>query len=145
MQFADSYTLNGCRDPAFCGVFRRVDAHCVDHARGHCPSGRHARPGWTDATLCDAAPVYQRGADSYGPVLFRYWDSSDGSSVWGVGNSDVLADCDTVGHNFEYYSRYSDPSSGLPFSSPDAAIYGWGDHSGYGGLHIVAGDGGGGH
>ena len=27
--FAESYTVEGCSNPAHCGVFRRVDAHCT--------------------------------------------------------------------------------------------------------------------
>ena len=59
--YADSYTLSGCSTAARCGVFGRVAAHCTDPSGyGSCPGGADARPGWTDATLCDGAPVYQR-------------------------------------------------------------------------------------
>ena len=57
------------------------------------PGGRNARPGWTDATLCDGAPVYQRqGVAADGAVLYRM-GFSYGSTQWVVGPSSNLGDC----------------------------------------------------
>ena len=140
--FADSYTLSGCGTAAYCGVFGRVAAHCTDPSgHGYCPGGAHARPGWTDATLCDGAPVYQRrGGGADGAVLFRYrW--SDGQTAWLVGPSDRLADC----FNGLSYYFMSGSIPGPPSYAPDVAGYGWSDPGGYNGVHIVAGGGGGGH
>lgn len=60
--FAQSYTITGCADPAHCGVYRIVPAHCEPGA--HCPSK-------SDRTLCDRAPVYQLEGQPDGPVLHR--------------------------------------------------------------------------
>ena len=151
-QFADSYTLSGCATAAHCGVFGRVAAHCTDPMGwGRCPGGDYARPGWTDATLCDGAPVYQRrGGGADGAVLFR-WRWSDGSTAWLVGPSTTLADCyGGYGYNGNYYYFWSGSIPGPPSYAPDAAGYGWSDPGGYdsqngeGPVHIVAGGGGGG-
>ena len=93
--FAESYTVEGCSNPAHCGVFRRVDAHCTDTTWGYCPGGENAN-GNSDETKCDGAPVYQRvgeggGVDGGGPVLYRWYNGD--STYWFVGPSDGLADC----------------------------------------------------
>ena len=92
--FAESYTVEGCSNPAHCGVFRRVDAHC-DTGSGNCPGGQYAN-GNSDETKCDGAPVYQRvgeggGVDGGGPVLYRYYNGDH--TTWYVGPSDALNDC----------------------------------------------------
>eukprot|EP01043_Picozoa_sp_COSAG02_P044107 COSAG02_NODE_3903_length_6061_cov_2.511238_1_plen_1174_part_00 len=56
--FYESYTVSGCSDPAHCGVYKRVSAHCTTQS-DWCPGGRFSR-GKTNSTLCDGAPVYQR-------------------------------------------------------------------------------------
>ena len=143
--YADSYTLSGCSDAALCGVFRRVAAHCTDQAFGRCPGGISARVGWTDATLCDGAPVYQReGGAVGGAVLFQQM-AGFGSSYWWVEESSALGNC--LAQQQLYSSSNSGRVSPMP---PDAAIYGWSDPGGYDSgrghdnIHIVAGDGGGG-
>lgn len=141
--YADSYTLSGCHTTANCGVFRRVAAHCT--SGDYCPGGQYARPRWTDATLCDGAPVYQRqGGAADGAVLFRMMYIDAGATVWFVGPSDKLGDCYSTN---VVYSSNEGPLSG-PYP-PDSVIYGWSDPGGYdtggqGTIHIVAGDGGGG-
>lgn len=134
--YADSYTLSGCREAQYCGVFRRVAAHCA--GGDNCPGGASARPGWSDATLCDGAPVYQLagGGAAGGAVLFRFMFSG-GRTQWFVGPSSHLGDC-AGGNNYYVSDRLS------AIWPPDAAGYGWSDPGGYGSVHIVVGDGGGG-
>eukprot|EP01043_Picozoa_sp_COSAG02_P008947 COSAG02_NODE_296_length_25401_cov_7.672437_17_plen_171_part_00 len=60
--FAETYEITGCADPAHCGVYQIVSAHCEPGA--HCPSK-------SDRTLCDRAPVYQLEGQPDGPVLHR--------------------------------------------------------------------------
>ena len=154
--YADSYTLSGCRTAAaqYCGVFHRVAAHCA--GGDYCPGGASARPGWSDATLCDGAPAYQRGGAG-GAVLFRRnirgEEIRGDPTAWIVGPSDCLGDCNPF-LNFYLSDIAGDigpdeipQPSALP---PDAAGYGWSEPRGYyyaediGVVHIVAGDGGGG-
>ena len=78
--YANSYTLAGCSNADHCGIFTRVPAHCTDGYSVFCPGGEFA--GNTDPTLCDGAPVYQKGGSgSGGPVLLRYPASSRGSGT----------------------------------------------------------------
>ena len=156
--FADSYTLSGCSTAAHCGVFGRVAAQCTDPTGyGHCPGGDYARPGWTDATLCDGAPVYQRqGGGADGAVLVRWRPRLEPTTrtFWVVGSSAALADCGgyyypSNSRNYCYGGYFSSvPIPGPPSYAPDAAGYGWSDpgglDSGEGPVHIVAGGGGGG-
>ena len=132
-----------------CGVFRRVAAHCTDTTQGYCPGGVHAQPDYTDPTMCDGVPVYQREGGLDAPVLYRI--GSSGFTYWIVGPSDRLGDCSDKGG---YYT--SKVLIGLPSpdeSAPDAVAYGWSDPGGYETagsgvqwpIHIVLGDGGGGH
>ena len=142
--YADSYTLSGCQTAEYCGVFHRVAAHCAGGDR--CPGGRNARPGWSDATLCDGAPVFQRAGG--GAMLYRYMWSTD-MTQWFVADSVALGNCNP---DRDYYSSRaisgSNPQPSL--LPPDAVGYGWSDPGGYdddhrhGTIHIVAGDGGGG-
>lgn len=139
-----------------CGVFSRVAAHCTDPdglGGGYsCPHGENA-----DLTLCDGVPVYQRQdhfAPNRGPVLYRARQRYSQSARWVVGTSDRLYDCAPSYSYAGMASRdhdqqedtWSDPSGRPPsyYYPPDAATYGWSDPDGYQGLHIVAGDGGGG-
>lgn len=47
----------------------------------------------TDRSLCDGAPVYQRGGtDRAGPVMYRF-DDSGGGTVWEVIVISVLETC----------------------------------------------------
>eukprot|EP01045_Picozoa_sp_COSAG04_P035671 COSAG04_NODE_8338_length_988_cov_1.033746_2_plen_155_part_01 len=94
--FADSYTLSGCVDPAQCGVFSLVDAHCGHPGTADdqcCAGNAYARPGslWPQS-LCDGAPVYQREGDADGAVLYRKF-YRDGRGAWGVGESGMLGNC----------------------------------------------------
>ena len=148
--YADSYTLSGCSEAQYsedCGVFHRVAAHCA--GGDFCPGGRYARPGWSDATLCDGAPAYQLVGG--GAVLFRVMYSGS-STRWWVGDSSALGTCYVS--NWYYASARLSAISGSnpqpPSWPPDAAGYGWSEPGGYnshdnqGAVHIVAGDGGGG-
>ena len=64
-------------------MFRRVAAHCA--GGGNCGS---------DAALCDGAPAFQRAGG--GAVLYRGMIS--GSTVWRVGPSERLGDCNALGY-----------------------------------------------
>jgi hypothetical protein len=97
--YADSYTLSGCSEAQYCGVFHRVAAHCAGGR--YCPGGASARPGWSDATLCDGAPAYQLAGG--GAVLFRRMLSGS-STRWWVGDSDRLGDCSPDYSNYYYTS-----------------------------------------
>jgi hypothetical protein len=135
--FASSYTLSGCNNPVYCGVFQIAHAHCTSGVHTHCTG---------DETLCDAAPVYrQEGAD--GNVLYRFL-YSDGSTDWHVGPSSELGDCGG-NYNYFYTSDRSDPDATSGLLSPDAPGYGWsapdGYNSGRGSVQIVVGGEGGGH
>eukprot|EP01043_Picozoa_sp_COSAG02_P065339 COSAG02_NODE_9824_length_2100_cov_1.034983_1_plen_205_part_00 len=113
-------------------MFHRVAAHCVRPRYAPtppaCPGGYSVRPtiltGWTNETLCDAAPVFQRAEG--GAVLYRTrrGQRQDGSrTAWCVapisyGRVNVLEICGSNGHDY----TYSQISSPLP---PDAPGYGW--------------------
>ena len=125
--FAESYTVEGCSNPAHCGVFRRVDAHCTDNTYGHCPGGANAN-GNSDDTKCDGAPVYQRvgeggGVDGGGPVLYRYY-SGGGNTLWAVGPSGALATC-YGGYLVSGSNR--GPTGGAPTAPGYSAGDGWYD------------------
>lgn len=153
--YADSYTLSGCQPgdrlevTEACGVFRRVDAHCTDTMKNHCPGGAIARQGWNDARLCDAAPVYQlegaTGTTEGGSVLYRN-PGRGGGTLWVVGSAERLGDCSAADGGI----FFSSVTSGA--STPDAAGYMWSSPQGQpacradlcpfrGMLHIVAGGG----
>eukprot|EP01046_Picozoa_sp_COSAG06_P031074 COSAG06_NODE_2997_length_5980_cov_65.382928_2_plen_156_part_00 len=148
-QFAESYTVEGCSNPAHCGVFRRVDAHCTDTTYGHCPGGAYAN-GNDDETKCDGVPVYQKvgedgAVDGSGPVLFQYYLS--GSTWWYVCPSDALADCTNGGRSIYLVSQGSNqgPTGGAP--TAPSARRGWNDYdNGENGapISVTAGGGGGG-
>eukprot|EP01044_Picomonas_judraskeda_P000164 COSAG03_NODE_7_length_25331_cov_113.442375_9_plen_453_part_00 len=137
--FASSYTLSGCKDAAYCGVFRRVSAHCDQHNEiwSCCPGDKDARYGWTDATQCDAAPVYTRD-DGHGSLSVLFRDSSGSRSLWYVGHGYALSTCSVYQatrnpvnsyQSYCYNSKFSDSDSEP--SSPDAASYGWSEPGGY--------------
>ena len=92
--YADSYTLAGCSDADHCGVFTRVPAQCTS-GHGWCAGGELGKSGETDPTLCDGAPVYQKGGSgSGGPVLFRFGDMRDGpGSKWMVSSAEAIDTC----------------------------------------------------
>ena len=145
--FSDTYTLSGCKTPEYCGVFRRVAAHCTRTDIGAlCPGSAGTRPSYTDPTTCDGVPVYQREGAAGGAVLYRFW-SSGGYYEWQVGSSDALRDC-TVGYYYRSRPYPTEDRNPPPAdSAPDAAVYEWSDPRGYdssdgaGFIHIVAGDG----
>jgi hypothetical protein len=148
--FAESYTVEGCFDPAHCGVFRRVDAHCTDTSTSynHCPGGDYAN-GNSDETKCDGAPIYQRvgeggGVDGSGPVLFRYHYGS--GTFWIVGTSDRLADC--VGYGYLESGSIPGATGGAPTAPGYSAGDGWNDYdndpTARGTISVSAGGGGGG-
>eukprot|EP01046_Picozoa_sp_COSAG06_P012109 COSAG06_NODE_700_length_12958_cov_24.639941_3_plen_437_part_00 len=127
--FAESYTVRGCSNPAHCGVFRRVDAHCTDTTSDWCPGGQWAN-GNSDETKCDRAPVYQRvgeggGVDGGGPVLYRGYYSAD-YTFWKVGPSYHLADCaDYDGYLLSGLNQ--GPTGGAPTDPGYSAGGGWTD------------------
>jgi hypothetical protein len=144
--YAESYTLSGCTTARYCGVFRRVAAQCLCDECENCPNMELARPGWTDATLCDGAPIYQLEGGE-GLVLYRYMPWRGGSQ-WAVTDSDDGVHRCGGGSQY-YHSRLAD--SDLAPSAPDAVIYGWSDPGGYdstneqgafsgGTINIVMGD-----
>ena len=134
------YRVGTCA--AYCGVFRRVDAHCTDKSiQSFCPGGAHARSGWTDNRLCDGVPVYQREGDPNGAVLFRILYQQfypDESTQWFVGPSSNLGYCFSDRGTRPFY--YASGSIAGEAAAPDAAGYLWSE-GGAGAIHIVAGDG----
>ena len=153
--FAESYTVEGCSNPAHCGVFRRVDAHCTDTTNGHCPGGEYAN-GNSDETKCDGAPVYQRvgeggAVDGGGPVLYR-WYYADDTTQWSVGPSYHLADCWGYSNDYLRSGSNQGPTGGAPTDPGYSAGDGWADFDAnpyaYGTISVTAGGGdagGGGH
>eukprot|EP01043_Picozoa_sp_COSAG02_P005575 COSAG02_NODE_152_length_33208_cov_13.316591_15_plen_690_part_00 len=128
-----AYLLSGCSNPAHCGTFFRVAAHCT--SGDHCPGGRYAN-GNTDSTLCDGAPVYQLGGPD-GPVLYRWVGAkSDTFTTWYVSDSSTLTTCDGSGVDCKRGGCYlksahgpvcrstSDCPEGLP---TEQAFEGWKD------------------
>ena len=101
VQFAESYTIAGCADPAHCGTFTRVPANCT--SGDWCPGGAREYFGNTDPTLCNGAPAYQKG-DGDGPVLLRF-QNSGGITYWDVADSSALDTCSPYGY---LYSAYND-------------------------------------
>ena len=117
MQFAESYTISGCADPAHCGTFTRVPASCTSGDR--CPGGAYEYSGNTDPTLCNGVPAYQKGGDG-GPVLYRYaW--SDGDTRWKVADSSALDTC--AGSSLYLYSAKNGHAS-----TPIAPAYSTGEN-----------------
>lgn len=121
-----------------------------------CPGGAFARPGWTDATMCDGVPTYQLGGPD-GPVLFRYYSDRSGSTRWRVGPSGRLNDCNGDGGHGSSTYLFSALNPGRPGGAPTAPGYsagdGWTDYennNARGTITVTAGDGsatggGGGH
>eukprot|EP01046_Picozoa_sp_COSAG06_P054987 COSAG06_NODE_9960_length_1778_cov_5.453627_3_plen_235_part_00 len=146
--FDYTYDVAGCSIPAQCGTFVAVQARCTSGA--YCPGGEYARPGWTDATMCDGVPTYQSGGPD-GPVLYRdyirpHYVYGDWTQ-WRVGSSDVLNDC-----NRNHYYLYSQENPGPTGYAPTAPVYsagdGWydygannNDNGGWGTITVTAGDG----
>eukprot|EP01046_Picozoa_sp_COSAG06_P053846 COSAG06_NODE_9414_length_1907_cov_18.771571_2_plen_164_part_00 len=145
--FDYTYDVAGCSNPAHCGTFVAVPARCTSGVL--CPGGAGARPGWTDATMCDGVQTYQLGGPD-GPVLFR-WYYSGGSTQWFVGPSDRLNDCN--GGNYLYSALNPGQPGGAPSAPEYSAGDGWTDRDNNyarGAITVTAGDGsasggGGGH
>ena len=124
-----------------------MPARCTGSGNARCPGGASAH-GNADPTLCDGAPVYQKGgAGGGGPVLLRYWDSRSGTR-WYVANAydtdSVLASCDYT-HGNPYYLR-SDSNPQPLGSAPTAPAYsagGWSEYSPDGNrpIRVTAGGG----
>ena len=142
--YASAYTISGCSDPADCGVFSPVPAHCTNNRRGRCPGGVNAN-GNTDSSLCDGAPIYQRADGTH--VLYRgnLTSSSYIYTVWYVADSTALDDC--WGSTYQYPYLDSDQKSGRLGSAPTAPGYsaggGWYDWKNglAGGINVTAGGG----
>ena len=119
--YADSYTLSGCNDGEYCGVFHRVDA-----------------------TLCDGVPAFQR----VGGGVVLYHESSPSGSLWSVGAR--LPSGEYCGSQHRYYnSKFNPQPSLLPpdaagYGWSDPGGYDEGRRGGTGPIHIVVGGGGGG-
>ncbi len=99
--YAESYTLSGCGNEPYCGVFTRVQAQCTAGSGDFCPGGAAAN-GNTDPTLCDGAPVYVKSPERrHGNSYLLVRDSYDGWIVVEImDESDVdsvLNDCDAMG------------------------------------------------
>ena len=152
--FDYTYDVAGCSNPAHCGTFVAVQARCT--SGDYCPGGGDARPGWTDATMCDGVQTYQLGGPG-GPVLFRGYSTYQGDHTqWDVGSSDRLNDCDGDGDDYDLY-LLSAVNTGQPGGAPTAPGYsagdGWTDidnNWARGAITVTAGDGsaiggGGGH
>ena len=140
--YADSYTLSGCRDDRFCGVFTRVEVHCAAGSGARCPGGAPAA-GNADPTLCDGAPVYQNGD---GRVLLRLSEQGGGTR-WYVSDDDALGDCDLhcgscdLNYGLDNYP-YSDSKPGRPGYAPTAPAYGqWSTPQFHESISVVAGGG----
>jgi len=146
LAYADSYTLAGCAAAAHCGVFSRVPARCTDSGYDRCPGGASAH-GNADPTLCDGAPVYQKGgAGGGGPVLLRIWDGSSGTRWRVVSNADyALARCDPYGQGSFYLGSDSNPQPlGSAPTAPAYSAGGWSEHSHHNGnrpIRVTAGGG----
>jgi hypothetical protein len=147
--FAESYTIEGCSNPAHCGVFRRVDAHCTDTTSRWCPGGDLAN-GNRDDTKCDGAPVYQRvgeggAVDGGGPVLFRCYSADN--TYWFVGSSDRLADCSYSSDTYLFSGSIPGPTGGAPtapgYSAGDGSVD-YDNNRARGTISVSAGGGGGG-
>ena len=156
LAYADSYTLAGCTTATHCGVFTRVPARCTPGSSARCPGEGYAR-GNTDPTLCDGAPVYQKGGAGTGPVLLRVYDGCSKcggteSTRWFVtDNVDAaLAQCH---HNNGVYLQSGSTPKGLS-SAPTAQVYsaggwsgqtdavGWSENGGgLGRIYVTAGGG----
>jgi hypothetical protein len=137
--YADSYTLRGCHDDRYCGVFARAEAHCAVGSGARCPGGASAA-GNADPTLCDGAPVYQNGD---GKVLLRLSEHG-GDTRWWVNPSHALGDCaflDRFGTDGDYCPR-SDLNPGRPGYAPTAPAYGqWSTTMYHESISVVAGGG----
>ena len=144
--YAASYTLNGCHDGFFCGVFTRVEARCAAGSGARCPAGASAA-GNADPTLCDGAPVYQQTGGSHS-LLLRVSEQGGGTR-WKVSESAALDDCEF----HEPQQRWelcgpgcqviaSDLSPGRPGYAPTAPAYGqWSTHDYQESISVVAGGG----
>ena len=116
--FAEAYTLSGCADSAHCGTFHRVAARCA--SGDHCPGGQYDYSG-TDPSLCNGAPVYQKGSGD-GPVLsLADWGGS--GTRWVVTDSSALETCNS-GSSY-LFSAYNDQAGG---DSPKVPAYNTGSN-----------------
>ena len=92
----------------------------------HCPGGELAH-GNADPTLCDGAPVYQKGgAGGGGPVLFRIWVNSLGTQWYVTSDADsALARCTTTAVGDSSFRNYlqSRPNPQPLGSAPTAPAY----------------------
>ncbi len=153
--YADSYTLAGCAAAAHCGVFSRVPARCTGSGSGYdrCPGGASAH-GNADPTLCDGAPVYQKGgAGGGGPVLLRWYHPGQGTRWYVTPDADALTHCyyhgipDNEISSFIWTFYLESDSNPQPLgSAPTAPAYsagGWSEYSPNGNrpIRVTAGGG----
>jgi len=138
--YADSYTLRGCSDTAYCGVFARAEARCAAGSGARCPGGASAA-GNADPTLCDGAPVYQQQTGFYNFVLLRLSEQGGGTR-WYVSHPDARGDCENhVSDLSDLYPR-SDLNPGRPGYAPTAPAYGqWSTLASHESISVVAGGG----
>jgi len=146
LAYADSYTLAGCADAAHCGVFSRVPARCTGSGSDYavCPGGELAH-GNADPTLCDGAPVYQKGgAGGGGPVLLRSWAGGGGGTRWYVASDadDALARCEYYGNVYRESDSNPQPLGSAP-TAPAYSAGGWSERSPNGNrpIRVTAGGG----
>ena len=137
LDYADSYTLSGCRNAAWCGVFTRVEAHCAAGSGARCPGGASAA-GNAYPTLCDGAPVYQQNGDGY--VLLRLRVSEAGGGTrWYVSDDAALGDCAFHGNGV---NPRSDLNPGRLGYGPTVPGYGqWSTPRNHESIRVVAGGG----
>ena len=139
--YADSYTLSGCHNDHYCGVFTRVEARCAAGSGARCPGGASAA-GNADPALCDGAPVYQlqTGDDQF--VLLRVSEEGGGTR-WHVSDSSALDDCEFREQGYcTGCPPCSDLNPGRLGYAPTAPAYGQWSSPGYGdSVSVVAGGG----
>jgi hypothetical protein len=138
--YADSYTLRGCHDDRYCGVFARAEAHCAVGSGARCPGGASAA-GNADPTLCDGAPVYQQQTGRNHYVLLRVSEQGGGTRWW-VSESASLGDCEVHGSSPVGGWPRTDLNPGRPGDAPTAPAYGqWSTTMYHESISVVAGGG----
>ena len=99
-----------------------MPAQCTS-GQDYCPGGQYAT-GYTDPTLCDGAPVYQKGGggDGDAPVLYRQY-YADEVTTWVVSpGSTALTTCAGPGIFSSYIPRAT-PYAPRSDSAPTAPAY----------------------
>ena len=155
-EFADSYTLSGCRElyrgvpDELCGVYTRVPAHCIHvvpgtsqprPGTGSCPGGLSAGDN-ADPTLCGGVPAYQSGGVDGFVLLLT--GNSPANMQWFVGDPESLARCTAVRGQRQDIGRYpmsnrASEDSSNPGYAPPTAYSRW--YANVVNIRVVAGGG----